>query len=201
MEEYKSATKKTYNLHYEEFEEKFTRSFQNTIKEADKFLANLNGKKIIDLGCGSGNHAQYFQKKGFDVLCIDYSEKMLELCKKRDLKTKLIDIEDLQLPESSTNGIWAYACLLHIQKEKIPKIAEKFTEILKAKGLVGLALKEGEDEGFVEYSKHPFTQRWVSYFQDEEVRELFGKDFELINFSRTKGEDCWFLNYLLRLKD
>ena len=60
---YKIVTKDTYERYTEIFDRKFQEHFDNNVQPlADKFLAHLtNGKKILDLGSGPGNHAVYFR--------------------------------------------------------------------------------------------------------------------------------------------
>ena len=50
------------------------------VKEAEIFIDNLidklglkSEKKLIDIGCGTGRHSNYFNKKGMDVVGIDLS--------------------------------------------------------------------------------------------------------------------------------
>lgn len=38
---------------------------------------------ILDIACGNGNYSAYLAKKGISVVAFDYSEKMIELAKKR----------------------------------------------------------------------------------------------------------------------
>src|SRR6185437_5629672 len=42
--------------------------------------------KVLDAGAGSGPHALFLQKKGFDITGIDISEKSVEVMQKRGLK-------------------------------------------------------------------------------------------------------------------
>jgi ubiquinone/menaquinone biosynthesis C-methylase UbiE len=50
----------------------------------DKVLEGLQpGASVLDLGCGTGNPiAKYIAEKGFRVIGVDQSEKMLEIAKK-----------------------------------------------------------------------------------------------------------------------
>jgi SAM-dependent methyltransferase len=41
----------------------------------------LPSKRVLDLGCGTGEHARYFAAKGFEVVGVDASETMLERAK------------------------------------------------------------------------------------------------------------------------
>ena len=47
------------------------------------------GEKIIDLGCGWGNNSLSLQKKGFDVIGLDYSFKAIKICMESALKLGL----------------------------------------------------------------------------------------------------------------
>lgn len=46
-------------------------------------MPDLRGRKVLDLGCGFGEHCKYFMEAGADhVTGIDISEKMLAVAKK-----------------------------------------------------------------------------------------------------------------------
>ena len=49
-------------------------------------VGNLTGKRVLDLGCGAGEAAVYFAKKGALVTATDISSAMLEVVKKVALK-------------------------------------------------------------------------------------------------------------------
>ncbi len=53
-------------------------------KEAQVFIDNLidylqipKGSKLIDIACGKGRHAKYFNKKGMDVVGVDLSQNSI----------------------------------------------------------------------------------------------------------------------------
>lgn len=41
-------------------------------------FGSLPSTRLLDLGCGTGEHARYFAEKGFDVVGVDVSDTMLE---------------------------------------------------------------------------------------------------------------------------
>lgn len=42
---------------------------------------DLEGKKVLDVGCGGGQYMEYFLNKNAEIVGIDYSEKMIEMAK------------------------------------------------------------------------------------------------------------------------
>ena len=62
-------------------------------KEAQSFIDNILNKiniktdsKVLDLACGSGRHSKYLEKKGFNVVGIDKSERNILVAKKNENK-------------------------------------------------------------------------------------------------------------------
>ena len=58
-------------------------------KEAQAFIDNLvahlqikKGSKLIDIACGKGRHAKYFNQKGMDVVGVDLSPNSISAAKK-----------------------------------------------------------------------------------------------------------------------
>lgn len=50
-------------------------------------LLNLNPSDyVLDIACGNGNYSAYLAEKGVSVVAFDYSEKMIELAKKRQAR-------------------------------------------------------------------------------------------------------------------
>lgn len=194
--DYKEETKKTYNLYADKFEVFFRDQFHAYRRtEADKFLAKVKGPNIVDLGSGPGTYAEYFNQKGFNTLCIDNSEEMINRCLKKGLAASLMDLENLQLKSESFHGAWAYASLVHISKSKIQDVVKNILGSLTSNGVIGLSLLEGDGERFELNSKYPDTQRWFSYYQDQEVRNLFSS-YRVVSFSRIEIKNYAFLNYI-----
>ena len=66
-----------------------------------KMLPDLKGKKILDIGCGMGQHAMQYAKSGaLSVLGIDISEKMLSYAKENNsdesITYRKMALEDLE---------------------------------------------------------------------------------------------------------
>ena len=62
--------------------------------------------RVLDIGCGAGRHSLYLQGKGFDVLGIDISPLVIQVCKLRGLqKSKLVPVEDIDFRPNSFDTI------------------------------------------------------------------------------------------------
>lgn len=198
MMNYKKETIKAYDTYPKLFDKKFGEHFEYVKKDADAFIKELKGKRILDLGSGPGNHALYFKKKGFDVLCLDFSDEMLKLCKKKGLKTIKMDIEKLKFPKESFDGVWAYASLLHVPKKGINPIIKKIRAALKKDGILAIALKEGEGAGLEENESYPNTKRYFSYYTKNEIRNIFGKYFKIQALTVAKFRNYSFIKGRMR---
>jgi ubiquinone/menaquinone biosynthesis C-methylase UbiE len=72
-------------------------------KEAQVFIDNLidylqipKGSKLIDIACGKGRHAKYFNKKGMDVVGVDLSQNSINTAKKDENKNLQFLVHDMR---------------------------------------------------------------------------------------------------------
>lgn len=75
-----------------------------------KKAANLVRGKTLDIGCGGGKHAIYFQGQGIEIWGMDNSPKGLDVCRERGLINSILcDINDLSskvISELNTIYMW-----------------------------------------------------------------------------------------------
>jgi len=102
-------------------------------KKVLKLAGNVKGKKILDVGCGSGVFIIDFVKNGANVAGVDYSQKMLGLARK--------EIARYRLPKSKYELIKADAT-------KLPFLNRRFDLVL-ATGLTDY-LTDAQNEKFLE---------------------------------------------------
>lgn len=199
MENYKSVTKQAYERYAKKFEAA-TKEYlvKHLLTDAEFFIQNLPGKRILDLGSGPGWHGLFFKESGLDPVCFDISPEMIKLCKKKGLKAELGDIEDLKFKNDSFDGVWAVSSLLHVPKTKIPDVLAKLNKILKPNGLLFVGVKEGKGEELFESEKYPGVKRFFSYFNQEEMRDLLKPYFEVIRESKANPSFGIFLDYMCR---
>jgi len=72
-------------------------------REAQIFIDNLidylqipKGSKLIDIACGKGRHAKYFNQKGMDVIGVDLSLNSIKTAKKDENKNLQFSLHDMR---------------------------------------------------------------------------------------------------------
>jgi SAM-dependent methyltransferase len=68
---------------------KYSKWHVNHPTQFSENLLNGNGKKLLDIGCGNGDFAEFASKRGFEVSGIDIDEASLNIAKSRNLKNTI----------------------------------------------------------------------------------------------------------------
>ena len=160
-----------------DFWERFPRTF------FDEFANRVTGK-VLDVGSGPGRDGLLLQEKGLDVLCLDASEAMLELCNMKGLNTVPGDFMALPFPDQDFNGVWSYTSLLHVPKEDISQALKEIQRVLVPNGVFGFGMIEGEGESYRE-SSGVNQPRWFSYYTKEELEDLLSKHGFSVEYFET----------------
>lgn len=145
------------------------------------FSENLQGKSILDVGCGPGRDAKYFTDRGFGVIGIDPVGGFLEIAKEVAPKATFLkmDMRALGFADCSFDGLWACASLLHIPKEEVLATLQGFRLILKPNGFLYLCVKEGEGEGWLNYGEG--RRSFIAFYRLEELQRLVEEaGFEIV---------------------
>ncbi len=189
-------TIQTYNQMAKEYDEEtvdFWQMFPRTF--FDKFAELVQGS-VLDVGSGPGRDGLLLKEKGLEVMCLDASEAMIGLCKERGLESMLGDFMAIPFEDSSFNGVWAYTSLLHIPKSGISKALAEIDRVLRAKGVLGLGLIEGDTEEYRD-SSGVNMPRWFSFYKKEEIEQLLARHgFEILYFEQFKPRSKNYLNFI-----
>lgn len=166
------------------------------------FLGSLSGKRILDLGSGPGRDSTVFKRRGFAPVCLDLSTEMLARCQDKGLPTVQMNMEALDLPAESFDGVWSYTSLTTIPKEKVWRIIASLQLVLVPRGALFLGLIEGEGEGWKQPDQKYALPRFVSRYQIEEVLQVCRSlGFSLFYFRRLNNEMAvrnTYLNFLFK---
>ena len=143
--------------------------------ERDEFISVLPSQgKILDVGCAAGRDSGYFSSKGFSVVGVDLSGKLLEIARKKFPHIDFFkqDFRSHDFPKESFNGIWACASLLHLKRTEIPAVLRQFFALLKPKGILYIQVKEGKGEKDVVDILSSGQSRHFTFFEIGELKQF-----------------------------
>jgi len=75
--------------------------YKKEFKFYNRLLKKYKCKKILEIGCGSGNLAPFFLKAGYNYVGLDLFQEMIKIAKKVDPKAKFVqgDMRKLKLKD------------------------------------------------------------------------------------------------------
>jgi len=158
-------------------DEKFLKKYQIKTEEQwytlyrpiIQMLGNLEGKRVLDIGCGSGYLSYELFKQGANVVGIDISDKWIEFCKEKyptneKLNFFLADGKDLKMFENENfDAVICNMVFLNVPKK---------TDVRKIFNEASRVLKKGAD--FIFSDLHPIclmTENMPTRFQE------YGRNF------------------------
>lgn len=99
-----------------------------------EFLKSPKGSRVIDLGCGNGNLTNKLFEKGYNVVGIDDSEKMLEAARNKYKNIEFLKGNALTFNVKPVDAIFSNAVLHWIDKERQPELLNNIAKNIKAGG-------------------------------------------------------------------
>ena len=191
--DYKNATIKSYNKIASEYSSKVSKLHPK--KEFSQFFSMLRPKaSVLDIGCGSGRDAFEFAKKGFKIIGIDLSPKMIAIARNKAKKAdfKVMDLERLEFKAESFDGIWANAVYLHIPKKRLKKAFAEAKKALKKGGIMYISAKKGMGEHFLPDKRYNGVEKFWSYYSKKELESrLRDSGFKVIKSYVKRTKDTY----------
>lgn len=99
------SSNKTYNRHFADYYDKITQhkdyraEIDSLVKLIRESVSDPNAR-ILDVGCGTGNHAVLLAERGYDVTAIDLSPDMIRIASAKNSKAKFKSGDIGQMPET-----------------------------------------------------------------------------------------------------
>jgi len=177
------------------------------------------GATVLDMGSGRGYWAFELAKLGFKVIGIDYLKGVVEKANKevvdRSLEgqVRFMEADGLDIPfaDHSFDAANDFGLLQHFKPEDFVAYETEIARVVRSGGYFLLTVLSKETRSFLKFSpkgspEHRFESDGTSYyfFDFEEIRQLFVKDFEIIKekieFMPSPYKDVAYISVLMRHK-
>jgi len=173
---------------YDEFAETYekNRKIFDMSEILDSFYSKLEIEKgkLLDLGCGSGDPvARYFADRGWSIIGVDFSAKMIELASKYvpEMQTIHADINEVNLEQNQFNAVTASYSLFHIPAKKHYALFNKLYQWLRPNGKALFTYATKEYTGSKEFDGYKDFMGQKLYYSHKDPVELY-TDLENIGF-------------------
>lgn len=146
------------------------------VEELIKEYKKTNGKKLLDVACGTGRHLQYLEED-FDTKGLDYAESMLDLAEGRLDKTELVqgNMINFDLEEKFDIVTCLFSSIGYAKtKQNLKRIMKNFSEHLKKGGVTIV-------EGFISPEDYRDESVHMDTYGDEEIK------ISRVSFSQRQG--------------
>ena len=159
-----------------------------------KFLKAEGRETLLEIGCGPGQDAQFFQSQGFRVLAVDNTPAMVQLTAEKGIPAQVLDCYDLDQINKHFDAVYTMNCLLHIPKRDFDQVLGLISERLNENGLMYLGIWGGENfEGIWEQDRYE-PKRFFSFWKTEALLEVLQRSFKLEYYRRLEPREGWIFN-------
>ena len=155
--------------------------------------------RLLDLGCGGGQDASNFRQRGYRVVGLDRTNALLLAGRRRDpsLPLVLADLRQLPFQETSFDGLWAAASLMHLPKPVARRILTDLCSLVRPGGFLAATVTYGVKSGIVTDGWVPgrYFARWRKDELGRAVRRAGWNILELKIITNRERKGRW-LNLL-----
>jgi malonyl-CoA O-methyltransferase len=182
----KSSFNKNFGIYPETIE-----ASDGRIQEILNFFGNLDGKKILDVGCGKGRYLRILKSKfpKSKLYGLDFSEGLLNFCPD-GVETTAGSILDIRYPDASFDCVYCVETLEHAVR--IENAIKELVRVLKPSGKIIIIDKNIAKLGALEIAP------WERWFWPQEILAHLEKNdvsssYNPISYGKIKQPDGLFI--------
>jgi len=132
--------------------------------------------RVLEIGSGPGRDAASLEAAGLSVRRTDISPGFVALLREAGQVADVLDplsddLDDPLRPGTPYDGVWASACLLHVERGELPVVLARLAAATRVGGRFALSLKEGDGEAWSTHGSVGSARRFV-YWREDALREV-----------------------------
>ena len=170
------------------------------VQERSEFLNFLQDEEretLLEIGCGPGQDAQFFQSQGLRVLAVDNTPTMVKLTAEKGIPAQVLDCYDLDKINGRFDAVYTMNCLLHIPKQDFDQVLCLISKRLHNSGLMYLGIWGDQNfEGIWEQDRYE-PKRFFSFWKIEALLEILQRSFRLEYYRRLEPHKDRIFNSLI----
>ncbi|GEM_PF-5993179 len=161
-----------YNQFLNYFQKK---AFQRMIKK----IGDLDGKNVLDVGCGTGRWSKMFRNSGAKVTGIDLSETRLENNKEKiaGVDFKCMSVTDLDFANETFDVVNSVTVLQHIPYKLKEQAIKEIVRVTKKNGYVALFEGVNDTTDTPKFSFVYDTKGWISQLEKKGLKLVFHEKY------------------------
>lgn len=147
--------------------------------------------KLLEAGVGLGKWLNYFQKRDYDIVGIDYSEVAVKKLKVFDNRLNIVygDVTDIPFEDNTFDVYLSYGVLEHLEDiGNLKKAISEIHRVLKKDGVAYITIPNLTILNYMHFIKNKVEN-------NNFVRTLFGKKTIESNFFEYNYTEKEFLSY------
>ena len=157
-------------------------------------LVDLNGKRVLDCGCGQGVALEIFKSKGANPIGTTFGEDH-RVCQSKGFEVYEMDQSFLDFPKESFDIVWCRHALEH---SLFPLFTLRgFYEVLKPDGVLYVEVPAPDTDARHETNRNHYScftkNAWMSLFERTKFKVIEQID---ISFKIPVGNDLYYCFYL-----
>ncbi len=162
------------------------------IETAFRLAGNPQEPNVLEIGCGDGRDALEITRLTDRYIGFDISDAMINLAREHVPGAQFYvgDAVDFPYP-SETDIIFAFASLLHLDRDEVQQVFKTAADSLKKGGLFFISLKyASEYQRLVQEDR--FGKRIFYLYNQQIIDELAGDSFQTVYAAKSvKGSTEW----------
>ena len=170
------------------------------VRERSEFLklSQDEGREtLLEIGCGPGGDALFFQNQGLRVLAVDNTPTMVKLTAEKGVPARVLDCYNLDEINERFDAVYTMNCLLHIPKRDFDQVLDLISGRLNENGIMYIGIWGDQNfEGIWEKDKYE-PKRFFSFWKTEALLEVLQRSFKLEYYRRLEPHEGRIFNSIV----